>query len=175
MDHNQSLTHSQLERKAYLNWLLEDATSYTHAVTLTLKPYRTVLSPKGQLCIALTPIEAQQNFQFFLKRLNASLFGNQVKRYGKSVSVLPVLEGDGRDHLLHYHCAIGNFPAALPQRGIQAKIIASWHQTPFGNDQVHIQPFRNSGWLSYIAKQIGTRNEDAVDIQNLRRPNASLT
>jgi hypothetical protein len=126
--------HRPSQKQAYLDWLLQAADSYTHAATLTLKPYRTVLTPKGRFVISISPIEAQHNFVLFLKRLNSSMFGNAAKRYGKSVTVLPVLEGDGKIQLLHYHCAMGNFPAQLPTRAIDAKIISAWHQTPFGNE-----------------------------------------
>ena len=161
--------------RATIDWLLEDADSYTHAVTLTLKPYCTTLTERGTFREVLTPIEAKRNFSFFLKRLNCELFGNAAKRFGRSVTVLPILEGDGSATLYHYHCALGNMPSNLSEKAITAKIASAWHQTRFGNEQIDVQPMRNTGWIRYIAKYIEVRNTDAVDLDNYSRPSASLT
>jgi hypothetical protein len=163
------------QKTAYYDWLLKDAASYSHAATLTLKPYRSILTVRGEYVEHLTTIEAQRNFGLFLKRLNQNLFGNAAKRFGKSVSVLPVLEGNGDTKLFHYHCAIGNFPSHLPANAIPTLIECAWQQTPFGNEQVDVKPMRDTGWLKYMGKEIGSRNTEVVDIQNLRLPTASLT
>jgi len=167
--------HDYAQKIAYYDWLLKDAASYTYAATLTLKPYRNIITVRGQYVEHLTTIEAQRNFRLFLKRLNQNLFGNAAKRFGKSVAVLPVLEGDGKTKLIHYHCAIGNFPAHIPASAIPAVIKCAWHQTPFGNEQVDVKPIRDAGWGRYMGKEIGSRNTEAVDINNLRLPPASLT
>ena len=163
-------------KKEALDWLLQSADSYTHAVTLTLKPYRIVLTENGQMREVLTRYEATRNFSYFLRRLNASLFGNSPKRYGKSISVLPMLEGEANQKLLHYHCALGNFPASLTEDEIQTKIVTAWHQTPFGNVQTDVQKMHTSGWLTYVAKELGRKNVDVIDLENMRQlPAASLT
>ncbi len=163
------------QKIAYYDWLLKDAASYSHAATLTLKPYRNILTVRGEYVEHLTTIEAQRNFRLFLKRLNQNLFGNTAKRFGKSVSVLPVLEGDGDTKLLHYHCAIGNFPSTMPAHAIPKVIKCAWHQTPFGNEQVCVKPMQDAGWVRYMGKEIGSRNTEVVDIHNLRLPTTSLT
>ncbi len=163
-------------RKAYIDWLLQNADMYSHAATLTLKPYRIVLTENGQFCQNLSQHEAKQTFRFFINRLNASMFGNKAKKpYSKTIFALPIIEGGYTDKLLHYHCAFGNFPTQLSNDAINARIISAWKQTPFGNEQVDIKPMRNSGWISYISKEFGTSNTEVFDADNARLPNALLT
>jgi hypothetical protein len=159
---------------AYINWLAENSDNYSHAVTLTMKPYRNVLTPKGEIPELLTHYEAERNMRFFLTRLNAEVFGNHYKRRGKSLYALPVLEGVGGLTHLHYHCALGNFPQLLCETAIHAKIESAWKQTPFGNEQVCIKPMRDSGWVTYMGKEIGPHNTVAVDVHNARLPSTSL-
>ncbi|WP_413439146.1 hypothetical protein ACFDAU_06310 [Sulfuriferula sp. GW1] len=169
------MTENQLHlRAASLDWMLKHADQFTLAVTLTLKPYRVVSTQKGDIREALTAIEAQRTFRQFLNRLNASLFGN-AKRHSKSVSVIPLLEGQATKKPLHYHCALGGFPADICDEAIAAKITSAWHQTSFGNQQIDIQPMQTGGWLTYAGKEIGLGNADVVDWENVRLSAASLT
>lgn len=163
-------TQARALQDAYFDWLLKDADQYTHAVTLTLKPKISVMTDKGLYFQTLTTSEAQKNFAHFIKRLNCALFGNAAKRYGKSVTVLPVLEANGQAQLLHYHCAMGQFPDHLPPAAIPQCIANAWHQTPFGHDHVHTQRIRDAGWGEYMGKEIDARNSDVVDLLNLRLP-----
>jgi hypothetical protein len=170
------MTNDQLLlRAACFGFMQKHADRFSHAVTLTLKPYRIVASPVGDQRQVLTPIEASANFHHFLNRLNAELFGNAAKRFEKSVTAIPLLEGQATHKLLHYHCALGNFPIDLCEKGIAAKITSAWHLTAFGNAQIDIQPMRTSGWLNYAGKEIGFRNADVIDWENVRLPAASLT
>ena len=155
-------------QKATMEWMLQKADSYTHALTLTLKPYRTVLTARGEIREALTKDNASANMRHFINRLNVSLYGNAVKRYGKSITILATVEGEATNKLLHYHCAIGNLPDTLNEQAIRSKIIAAWEQTNFGNQQVNIQRMQTSGWLGYMSKEVGLYNTDVVDWENVR-------
>jgi hypothetical protein len=161
-------------KTANFDWLSTHADANSYAVTLTLKPKRRVITEKGTYWERLTEIEARNNFHFFLLRLNHNIFGKAAKRYGKTVSALPVLEGDGRHTLLHYHCALGNFPSHVPLYAIAPLITSAWHQTPFGNEHVCVKPMHSQNWVGYMTKEIGTSNTDVVDVQNLRLPPTSL-
>lgn len=170
------MTENQIRiRAASLEWMHQHADQFTHAVTLTLKPYRLVAARNWDVRQVLTAIEAQTTFRHFLNRLNANTFGNAARRYGKSITAIPLLEGEATHKLLHYHCALGNFPTALCDKVINAKITNAWHQTPFGNEQIDIQPMRTTGWLNYAGKEIGFRDADVIDWANVRLPAASLT
>ena len=155
-------------QKATMEWMLQKADSYTHALTLTLKPYRTVLTERGEIREALTKDNASANMRHFINRLNASLYGNAAKRYGKSITILATVEGEATNKLLHYHCAIGNLPDTLNEQTIHCKIKAAWEQTNFGNQQVNIQRMQTSGWLGYMSKEVGLHNTDVVDWENVR-------
>ena len=170
------MTESQLrQRTASIEWMLEHADQFSHAVTLTLKPYRVVATDKGDVSQVLTDIEAKSTFRQFVKRLNASVFGNAAKRFEKSLNVIPMLEGKATKKSLHYHCALGGFPAELCEKAIAAKIASAWHMTAFGNDQLKVKPMQTAGWLTYSAKEIGLTETDVIDWENVRLTTASLT
>lgn len=91
------MTEDQLFiRAACLEWMLKYADQFTHAVTLTLKPYRVIATEFGDVRQALSSIEAKTNFRHFLNRLNANVYGNAAKRFGKSITAMPLLEGQAR-------------------------------------------------------------------------------
>jgi len=169
------MTHDDFKlRQAHIDWMEQYAGALTHAATLTLKPYRVVLTARGEIRDPITPLAASQDFGFFIQRLNASLFGHAAKRYGKSIAILPTLEGLQRGKLLHYHCAFGQFPTQHSDKAIEAKIREAWQKTRFGNEQVDVRRMATAGWLSYMGKEIRSNNADALDIANVRLPSASL-
>ena len=154
-------------RKATLDWMLEQADCYTHAVTLTLKQSRAILTERGEVREALTKYNAIANMRHFINRLNAELYGNAAKRYGKSIAILTVLEGENTGKLLHYHCAIGKLPDRLSDKAIEGSIRGAWLQTGFGNEQMHIQRMQTNGWLSYMGKEIVRGDCDVLDWENV--------
>ncbi len=105
----------------------------------------------------------------FINRLNCNLFNTAMRRNGASIAILPVLEGEATHKLLHYHCAIGNFPAALCDKAIAAKIKWAWQQTHFGNEQIDIQRIQTTGWLTYMGKEVGRKDACVIDWENLRK------
>lgn len=114
-------------RQAILNWMVAQAESYTHALTLTLKQSRKVKTERGELVERITRYSATTNMRHFINRLNAALYGNAAKaaRGGKSIKLLGALEGGTTGDNLHYHCVIGRLPERLPCIGI-----AKYHCAP---------------------------------------------
>ena len=155
-------------RKVTLDWMLEQVDCYTHAVTLTLKPYRIVMTERGEIREALTIYSAKASMRHFIKRLNSELFGNATKRGGKSIAILTVLEGQSGGKNMHYHCAIGNLPDRLCEKEIEGSIRSAWLQTSFGNVQMHIERMQTNGWLNYIGKELGQNGSDVLDWENTR-------
>lgn len=85
---NNYMTDSEYKlRQATLNWMVAQAESYTHALTLTLKQSRKVKTERGELVERLTRYSATTNMRHFINRLNAALYGNAAKtaRGGKCV------------------------------------------------------------------------------------------
>ena len=167
---NTDMTINERElRKAAVEWMLEQADSYTHAVTLTLKQTRTVLTERGHVREQLTKYSAKAAMRHFINRLNAALYGNAAKRYGKSIAIVAVLEGESTGKLLHYHCAIRNLPERVNDKAIEGCIRAAWKQTNFGNEQVCVTRIHTTGWISYIGKEIGRDECDVLDWENVRK------
>ena len=152
-------------RNATQDWMLKRAEGYTHAITLTLKPYRTVMTVRGEVIEKLTIYDAKANMRHFINRLNAEIYGNAVKRLGKRIAILPVLECVGGKQL-HYHCAISNLPETLSDAALHAKVRAAWQLTHFGNEQIDVQRMQSTGWIGYMGKELGRGNTDVLDWEN---------
>ncbi len=145
--------------------MLKRAEGYTHANTLTLKPYRTVMTERGEVREKLTIDEARANMRHFINRLNTAIYGNAVKRFGKRIAILPALEGaEGKS--LHYHCAISNLPETLSEAALHAKVKEAWQLTHFGNEQIDVQRMQTTGWIGYMGKELGRGNTDVLDWEN---------
>ena len=157
------------QRKVTLDWMLEHADCYTHAVTLTMKQSRRILTDRGEMRDDLTVYSANANMRHFIRRVNCELFGNAAKRYGKSIAIVSSLEGVLTGKNLHYHCAIGNLPDRLCERAIEGSIRGAWLQTNFGNRQMHIERMQTNGWLNYMVKDIGRQNCEVLDWENKRK------
>lgn len=165
---NTCMTEDQIQiRKASIEWMNQNKSLFTHAVTLTLKPYRVIQSERGRTVQKLSHIEAKQTLRFFLKRLNIALF-RKAARFGKSVHVVPVLEGQVTNKLLHYHCAVGNIPQDMDASILKLLICDAWAKTPFGNKQADIQLINSTAWFAYMGKEIGINDADVVDWENVR-------
>jgi hypothetical protein len=82
--------------------------------------------------------------------LNRKVYGRAASRYGKSVSVIPIMEG-GDDKRLHYHAMI-DCPADHLQEAFPDAIASSWRSTQWGYDQIDVQPQADEGWLAYMTK-----------------------
>lgn len=159
-------------QQACIEWMVQHKDAFTYAVTLTLKSYRRLENDRGQAVEQLTHLEAKRTFGYFKKRLNIALFGKAAKRYDRSFSVIPVLEGQGTNKRLHYHCAIGNLPAGLTIESFKAKVQEAWSNTPFGYDEIDVKPIDSADWFAYMGKEIGIKNADVLDWENVVIPSA---
>lgn len=146
---------------------------FTHAVTLTYKQNITVMTESGQCVQKLTQGEATKNVKHFINRVNAEFYGQNARRNGYSITLVGALEGEATGKHLHYHCAIGNLPENLSATEIYRKIASAWHLTRFGNEQVHVQAMTTTGWLGYICKDVGRKDADVIDWDNVRLQEAA--
>ncbi|WP_186123271.1 hypothetical protein [Burkholderia gladioli] len=151
-------------------WMRKHASSFTHAVTLTMKQSREVMTTKGLTRQHLTEIEAKENFRLFLRNLSIVVYGKAAKRFGVSVHVIPVIEGLATDKRLHYHCMIGNFRPEYEDAQITSMIHAAWLKTDFGYAEIDVQPLEADGWINYITKEVGMGDADNVDYDNVHLP-----
>ncbi len=125
-------------------------------VTLTLK--------QGIKNQKLDDISCSQNLKHFLNVINQKCFGNQVKRFGKRLRVLPVLEVS-RGNRLHYHLTLEN-PFPNNPNYFSQLIDSIWKRTKFGNNHIHIHENVNWEWNDYITK-FNYKN-DQIDWMNYR-------
>lgn len=151
-------------KDANLKWLSAHEAMYTHAVTLTLKPYRVVKNDRGVVREPCDQRKAQANLRIFLNRIDARNFGHAAKRYGRRVIVLPFFHGVACDKLLHYHLAMGGFRDELSDSQIETMISEEWARTPFGNQQTDVKRKYSAGWISYSADEVGCLSADALDL-----------
>ncbi|WP_141107005.1 hypothetical protein [Herbaspirillum aquaticum] len=124
-------------QKACIEWMVQHKDAFNYAVTLTLKSYRRLRNDRGQVVEQLSHFEAKRTLRYFVMRLNIALFGKAAKRFSRSISIIPVLEGHGADKRLHYHCAIGGLPENMSVDEIDAVVRDAWSKTPFGYDEIH--------------------------------------
>lgn len=167
---NTAMKNNKEIKQETQDWMRKHASYFTHAVTLTMKQSREVMTTKGLTRQYLTEIEAKENLRQFIRFLNAIVYGNAAKRFCASIHVIPVMEGIATDKQLHYHCMIGNFRAGADEALIDSAIRTAWLKTDFGNIQINIQPLTPEGWIDYITKEIGIGDADNVDYDNVHIP-----
>ena len=141
-------------RAATREWAEQFGDRYQFAVTLTLKPYRNAFGTHGlPFRQQLTPTIAWQTFAKFQHNLNRQIFRNAARRYGNTLLLMPMLEGERSQKLLHFHCAIGDVPDWVTAPRFGKHVSAAWRHTEFGNEQIDVQPYR-VGWLGYMTKEL---------------------
>jgi hypothetical protein len=131
--------------------------------------------------IYLTDALATANLNQFMSLLNYACYKHAYKRYGKSVSVIPVLEGQqqkgnqperslrmnvrgsNKEKRLHNHLLLTT-PKHLSFEQFSMKIRECWELTDFGYNECQIQKIRDTkGCLHYNLKS----GLDSVDLDNL--------
>lgn len=110
-------------------------------------------------------IVASENFRNFRNRLEHSLLGSAVKRHGKHLLMIVVLETSA-DNRLHYHCIIDR-PYHCAFQRFEAVLREQWAKTDFGYRQVDIQDQPDEGWTDYLLKPRQKRSLfDSIDWAN---------
>ena len=162
-------------RREIYNYLVQYSDLITHAVTLTFDGSKlNALKRKsdwahGENYEALL----QRSFKHFVTRLNRQVYGNAAQRYGKTLLILPVIEGLKRGECPHYHCAIGG-PDRLDAAEFEQMVTQSWKHVAFAGQQVDVQAYRDKGWMSYISEDAVYLNRISVDWSNVQLPSHLL-
>ena len=138
------------------------------SVTLTLKQRIESNDFRGRFGVTLDSIKVSENTRHFLNRLNQKVYGKSFLRFGKRLSVIPVIEGNAviRQHV---HMILER-PDYININDFELLIYECWSKTKFGYNNILIKPIYNySGWLDYILKN-KSKNEDlhsSVDWDNV--------
>ncbi len=126
-----------------------------YAVTLTMKQNR-----NG---VALDNVIASQNLRHFINILNQAVFGNAHRRYGRKLTVIPIIELSAWDRL-HYHLSLEK-PNHLSEKDFTSLIQSSWLKTDFSRKEFDVRRIYSEGWMHYCLK---SRNLlQAIDFENL--------
>jgi hypothetical protein len=154
---------------SFRKWVNIETWQAPFAATLTLRQCITVWDGHQSVRVALTEQSASQNFRHFLNKLNRSVYGKAAQRFGKGVSVIPVLEGDA-DKRLHYH-AIIDCPRAELIADLPVIVAEAWRSTQWGYHQTDIQAGADRGWLNYMTKLRDKPDfADSIDWMNFHLP-----
>lgn len=138
-------------KEVYMDFLRSRSIPNPLAVTLTLKQNLTVMTNRGSYTIPLNRDNLERTVRHFLNKLNRSTFGKSSQRYGKRLSVVPVIEY-GPDTRWHVHMMLEK-PDRMNLERFQETIKHCWTKTKFGYEHMVIEPaYDQDGWLGYMLK-----------------------
>lgn len=149
-------------KRATRNWLIDMHSDYPFALTLTLKQTLTEQTPVGQRRRAITRHDAVKMAEQFKRKLNRGVFGKRAsEKYGKSVKIIPVLEGVRSNKNLHLHFAIGGLPSHIDFDRFTMIVFEAKKYVPNIDQQYDVQN-ADSGWMDYIVKETSAKDTDNV-------------
>jgi hypothetical protein len=174
MDRINNQSSSRDIQEEFRKWSESEFWNRPFSVTLTFKERITIHSGLKTTSVPLTNTDCSKNLRLFLGVLNRKCCGKLGERYGRWIPVIPILEG-GNGVRLHYHLLLDCPFENDPHDTYPTLIRTLWSQTPWGYDQVDIQPtYEVSGWMKYITK-LRTKPDfsDSIDWMNLERPSSN--
>jgi hypothetical protein len=169
-------------RRSVIDWGELDPSHWRSIcdVTLTLKQTRLCVVPRNawtwskhkELRVAADEIQCKKALRHFMNLLNRAVYGNAVRRYGKRLRVIAVVEKEscGRWHL---HVAIEP-PINMMFEQFAATICDCWLNTDWGYRQLMVRRGANEGWIGYMLK-LRQKSEldawiDCIDLDTLHNP-----
>ena len=158
-------------RRDMYNYLAQYSELMTHAVTLTFNGSKLEALKRKADWMQGEAYERllQRSFKHFATRLNRHVYGNATQRHGKTLLILPVIEGLQQGECPHYHCAIGA-PDRVGHAEFAHMVKDSWSKVAFAGHQIDVQPYRDKGWCSYISEDAVFLNRLSVDWDNVQLP-----
>jgi hypothetical protein len=170
------LTNGQKLQQAYREHIEPFSSWVQIAVTLTLKTtakirvkrFRNYGEEYLEFVEYLDEDKLHSRITYFTALLRHELFGNKAKHKNKkdwtNPLVIAVTEGRNTHKRTHLHLAIGNIPTEKLGY-IEEIIFRLWQRCDFANKEVCIKDVTcGKGWLSYITKEIGYTDNDAIDV-----------
>jgi hypothetical protein len=138
-------------------------------LTLTFKQRRK--SDNGSW-VRIDEIGCRSAFWHFKDFLNRAVYGNAVRRHGKRLRIIPVLERSmgGR---WHYHSAIEP-PMHLDKIEFEKLIHKCWAKTDWAHREVLVRENADHGWIGYMLKPLQKSDfdswTDCIDWFSLNNP-----
>jgi hypothetical protein len=125
-------------------------TSHWHSLcdlTLTLKQAR---KADNGVWIRIDQNQCRKAFAVFMHHLDRAVYGNAVRRFGKRVKVIPMLEKDEQGRW-HFHAAIEQ-PPHIDAFRFDELIRQCWPKIDWGYDRIFARDNADRGWLDYMLK-----------------------
>lgn len=150
------------QKEAALTWLLGLTKSHPIALTLTLKQVIKVVNPKGTHYRQIAKEDCEEAAARFIHKLNEAIFGtNAVRRHGKGLTYIVVIEGERTDKRLHLHLSIGGFPKGFRFNQL-GKHIEQAKAHVHNLDTQHDFKVCDGGWIEYMCKELGRKDTNNV-------------
>jgi hypothetical protein len=173
-------------RMSTFRWKMLDTSHWRSiwALTLTLKqglcsavpPDSALGSKNSHVWIAIDEAQCKKAFRHFRNLLNRAVYGSAVRRHGKRLRVIDVVEKDG-DVRWHIHAAIEP-PMRLGAAEFERLIHNCWRPTDWGHCRIQVRPDADQEWVAYMLKssqKSGLENWfDCIDLDCLHNPNCSV-
>ena len=138
----QNLHLSPRQRREIVPWLHNLAT-WTHAITLTLRRF-TVNSKKP-----INQTIAVDTIHHYICLIDGGCYGHNTRRKGLYVPSVVTLDwGSYGDHP-HVHLSFAK-PYEMSFDEFASLIEKSAHKTNWVDDQIHVEAYKNEGWMNYI-------------------------
>jgi len=156
------------EKSDYLAFFDSRRVANPLALTLTLKQRTQGSGLVGGTGRKIDPISISQNTRHFLNRVNQSVYSNGFTRYGKRLSVIPIIEGN---YSVRYHVHMTLQKPPFQDHWEFAKLINDcWNKTSLGYKDIDVRTINDySGWIDYKLKN-RTKSEgihSSVDWDNV--------
>jgi hypothetical protein len=143
-------------------WVQGMASKFPLALTLTLKQTIVEDTPRGTVRRAITRQDCERIARRFQQKLNRAVFGKYAaEKGGKTLTYLPVIEGERSGKALHLHFAIGNLPSYVRINRFDSLVCQAKKHVEHVDEQ-HKVDIADSGWLEYITKETATKHSDNV-------------
>jgi hypothetical protein len=94
--------------------------------------------------------QCRSAFRHFMNLLNRAVYGNAVRRNGKQLRVLPILEKEEHGRW-HFHAAIEPPPHMEPDQ-FKTVIRRCWSKVDWAYQMTMVRPNADRGWINYMLK-----------------------
>jgi len=170
------LSQGQRLQQAYRHYIEPYSKHLQFAVTLTIKTSDTISvnrfenygDEQYKFTVALDDEKLDSLITYFMALLRHQLYGNKAKHKNKqdwaTPLVIAAIEGRTTNKRTHLHLAVGNIPADKLECFEQI-VTDTWERCDFAYRETCTKAITDgNGWLSYITKEVGYTNNDALDI-----------
>jgi hypothetical protein len=150
------------QKAAVRVWLGGMSKEFPLSLTLTLKQTIVEKNDRGVYIRTLKRDDCERIAKRFIQKLNRQVFGKYAAdKCGKSLKYLPIVEGERSNKHLHLHFAIGGLPSHVKFNQFDTLVTNAKLQVE-NIDSEHKVDVTDSGWISYITKEVGTKDTDNV-------------